>query len=109
MNEKKTTPIEEPILELVFKKPYMFEGTEYKSVDLSKLEDWTGGDIDKAKKTLKSMDGLDPQDMTLPESNSNYCRIVASMVTGLPFEFFKNLKARDSRALDVLVIGFFLS
>lgn len=99
---------EELSLELTFKKPYMFEGQEYKSVDLSKLEDWTGADVDKAKKALKVMDGLDPQDMTLPESNSDYCRIVASMAAGLPFEFFKQLPARESRALDVLIIGFFL-
>lgn len=96
-------------LKLVFKKPYKFEGEEYAEVDLAQLETWTGADIDKAKKALKAMDGLDPQDMTLPESNSDYCRIVASMATGLPFEFFKMLPARESRALDVLIIGFFLN
>lgn len=99
---------EQTSLDLIFKKPYTFEGKEYTSVDLSELDNWTGADIDKAKKSLKLMNGVDPQDMTLPESNSDYCRIVASMASGLPFEFFKNLRAPDSRALDVLIIGFFL-
>lgn len=108
MDEKKTTVAEEPSLQLVFKKPFTFEGQEYTSVDLSELDNWTGEDVDKAKKRLKLMDGVEPQDMTLPESNSDYCRIVASMASGLPFDFFKKLKAPDSRALDVLIIGFFL-
>jgi hypothetical protein len=61
MDTAKKQAEEELSLKLIFKKPYTFEGKEYAEVDLSELENWTGGDIDKAKKALKVMDGLDPR------------------------------------------------
>lgn len=98
-------------LNLVFKKPVKFEGKEYNSVDLSKLEDWTCDDlVNVAKKFDKATGGdISPMTAILRESDLAYCQFVAAEASGMPIEFFKQLPAREAGPLKAMVIGFFHS
>lgn len=91
------------------KKPYTFEGKEYTEVDISKLDEWTAADVDKARRTFEKMQGVDAQAAAAPEVDSRYCRLVASMASDLPLEFFNEMPARDCRMIDAAVSGFFLA
>lgn len=98
-------------LRLIFKSPVTFEGKEYTSVDLSKLEDWTCDDIVAVTKKFNRMtDGNSGAlEAILPESNLEYCQYVAAEASGLPIDFFKKLPAKEVGGLRSLIVGFFLN
>ena len=96
-------------LTLVFKRTVNFEGKEYSSIDLSKLDDWTCDDVIYVTKKYNRVAGTDqgPMDAILPEANLGYCQFVGAEASGLPIDFFKQLPAREAGALRSLVINFF--
>lgn len=96
-------------LTLVFKKTVTFEGKEYDSVDLSKLDDWTCDDVVNLTKKFNKMTGgeTSPMGAILPESNLEYNQFVGAEASGLPIDFFKQLPAREVGPLRSLIISFF--
>lgn len=101
--------MDENSLVLQLKKPFTFEGKEYTSVDLSKMEEWTGDDVVNIRNKFVKLASADvtAMDSILPESNLRYCQFVAAEASGLPLDFFRRLPARECGALQALVIGFF--
>jgi hypothetical protein len=93
-----------------FKKPFVFEGKEHASVDLTKLEDWSTDDLIRVGKTYAKISGneINPMGAILPESDLEYDIFVASEASGLPLEFFKKLPANESGKLRTAIISFFL-
>lgn len=87
-----------------FNKSYTFEGTTYKEVDLSALEDLTTNDLAAADRIFMQKGISDP----IKEISVIYCAIIASLVTKKPVEFFENLKAPDAIKIKNTVSGFLL-
>jgi hypothetical protein len=104
------TENEEISLVIAFKKPFSFEENEYSSVDLSKLEDWSGDDLVKASKKYRQIsgEGSDPMGAIIPETDLEYDMFVASETSGLPLEFFKRLPAKEVTKIKSAIIAFFL-
>ncbi|UAT29504.1 phage tail assembly protein [Bacillus badius] len=88
--------------EVVFKKPYTFEGTEYKSIDLSGIEDLTSNDLLKADQVYSEKGGFSPA----PELTMQFAFIIAAQAAKLPIEFFNNLPARDGLKVKNMVVRF---
>ncbi len=98
----------EETLILKLKKPFVFESKEYKEVDLSALETWTGEDVAGIqKKYFKMNPDINALDVAMVESNLEYCYFVAAQASGLPLEFFQRMPGTNAGALKTLVIGFF--
>jgi len=72
---------------LVFNRPYVFEGTEYKEVDLSGIRNLTIMDAIQTQKTLFGQQELATAMLT--EMTTAFARDIAMKATGLPIEFFK--------------------
>ena len=95
---------QEESLVLTLKKPYVFEGKTYTSLDLSGLENVTAGTLENVGKILaKKNPGLNPATL---EMEMGFCNILAARVTKLPLEFFERLPAKDAVALKSKVVGF---
>ena len=71
---------------LVFGRPYEFEKTEYKEIDLSGIRKLTIMDAIQAQKDLISQRELAAAVLT--ETTTAFARIIAEKATGLPIEFF---------------------
>lgn len=105
MNEKNTEAAvaeSEPSYQLVFKKPYAFEGETYESVDLSAIEDLCAADMIKAQNVLSRGGNVE----VIPEMSLQYACIIAANVAHKPVEFFTRLPAREAIRLKNLVTGF---
>lgn len=109
MSEKKAEVItmkiaeekNEMIIELV--NTYDFEGEKINKIDMSGLEDITANDMIKANKVLTASGGVS----MMPETNLEYCLIIAAGVTGRPVEFFKSMKPHDAIKIKNAVTNFF--
>lgn len=89
---------------LTLKKPYVFEGKTYTTLDLSGLENVTAGTLENVGKILaKKSPGLNPATL---EMELGFCQLLAARVTSLPLEFFQGMPARDAVALKSKVVGF---
>lgn len=99
------------LLKISLSTPVDFEGETVSEIDLSGMENWNCEDLIKVKKEFEGMMGTDitPSSVMLPESNLEYCSIVAAEATGKPVELFKVLKAKDALKVRTAVINFFLS
>ena len=84
------------------KKPFAFEGTEYKELDLNGLEDLTAADLMKAHKEYKAAEGTS----ALPEMEYGYIFRLAAMAAELPLELFLELPAPDAVQVKVTVSNF---
>lgn len=95
--EQETTVVREPKVETVpqeeqqnviaLKKPYTFEGKEYKEIDFSGLDKLTIQDaIDTQRKLF---DEREAASLTICETTTAFAREIAAKATGLPIEFFK--------------------
>lgn len=94
---------EENNLEIVFKKPYKFEGKEYDKVDLSGLEDLQASDMIAANKYMqRTSAGID----VMPEVSLEYACVLASKAAKLPVEFFTSLPPREAMKVKNRVMGF---
>ncbi|SFP11278.1 phage tail assembly protein [Salibacterium halotolerans] len=85
-----------------FKKPYQFEGQEYKDVDLSGMENLCAKDLMDADKKFNNSG----QTAIMNEMTIGYSCIIASKSTGKPVEFFENLPAPDALKIKRTVMGF---
>lgn len=74
-----------------FSKPFTWEGNEYKSVDLSAIENLTGEQLCEAYKRFGNSGVIS----ALPEQSPEFASIIASMVADMPIEFFKTLGAKE--------------
>ncbi|HJF34183.1 MAG TPA: phage tail assembly protein [Sporosarcina psychrophila] len=87
---------------VTFKKPYLFEGTEYNEVDLSKLDDLSTGDLIKADGQFSQIG----QFSVMNELTTGYACILSAKATGKPTEFFDGLPAREGLKVKNIVMGF---
>ena len=102
MAEETNVKVEEGDI-LKLSKTYDFEGDKISQIDFSGLENVTANDMIKAQKVLSNTGTV----TVLPETNLEYTLIVAAGCTGLPIEFFKQLKPRDAMKVKNRVTGFF--
>ena len=90
------------MIEIIFDKPYNFEGTEHKSIniDVDKLK---GSDIIRIgelyKKTIKN-----PSSIKLLDER--FAIMVAAEASGQSIEFFENLPASEFNSITAQVMGF---
>ncbi|MGN1126380.1 MAG: phage tail assembly protein [Ruminococcus sp.] len=89
---------------IVLNTPIDFEGATYKEIDLSGLDELTGKDIKFISKQYRRLGG---SAMT-KELDIEYLQLVAAKATGLPVEFFDELKAKDSTTVEVIVRNFLI-
>lgn len=101
-NEAKETGEVKNPLEIIFKKPYVFEGETYKSLDLSGLENMTGKEYAKIEKMLR-MTGITTLN---PETTPEGAYMYASQATGVPVEFFNNLPLKEAKKVKTVVVNF---
>ncbi len=87
------------------KKSVVFEGNEYTQIDLSGLEELSGEEYGSLLKQAENLDGAD----MVPEKSLTFAYLAAAKVTGLPYDFFKKLGAKDTCRLRYAVSSFFLS
>ncbi|WP_167955132.1 phage tail assembly protein [Anaerosporobacter faecicola] len=87
---------------MTFKKPYTFEGKEYREIDLSGLDNLTGKDMIAAQKVLDRNGSFS----FIPEMSLQYACVLASRATKLPIEFFEGMHPRESIRLKNKVTGF---
>lgn len=88
--------------EVVFNKPYIFEGKEYASIDLSGIDDLTGDDLLKADQIYAGSGQYSP----LPEMTLVYTFAIASNAAKLPLEFFNKLPAKEALKVKNRVVRF---
>lgn len=87
------------------KKSVVFESNEYTQFDLSGLEELSGEEYGSLLKQTENLDGVD----MIPEKSLTFAYLAAAKVTGLPYDFFKKLGAKDTCRLRYAVSSFFLS
>lgn len=89
--------------EVIFSKPYKWEDTEYKGIDLANMANLNGNDlIEAVKKT--SGGGL------TTTVNSEYeletILLLVSMATGKPIEFFRDMPVKEVIKIKYKAISF---
>lgn len=82
-------------------KPYVFEGKEYESLDLSGLDKLTVQDAIDAQRRL--FDEREMATALMCETTTAFARALAAKATGLPIEFFKLLPRGASRRVMAAV------
>ena len=87
-----------------FAKPYMFEGAEYKEIDLSGMKKMTILDIVDIQKQLFSEKEVAAS--VLAETSTAFARKVAAKATKMPIEFFQLMPRNLSRAVQRTVMAF---
>lgn len=86
-----------------FKVPYTFECTEYKEIDLSRLDDLSTDDLLTAENMYIRSGGTSIN----PETTLLYSLILAHIASDKPFEFFGNLPAKEAMKIKGEVYRFF--
>jgi hypothetical protein len=81
-------------LVFAFLSPYVFEGVEYKELDLSGLRRLSGQDLADVEHFCVRTGANGVQ----PELSFDACAFLASRVSGLPIEFFTNMPILEARA-----------
>lgn len=92
---------ENPLI-VVFKKPFVFEGKSYDSVDLSGLEAMQASDMIAVNKIMERKGGAG----ALPETSLEYACIISARASKLPIEFFKSLPLCDAMKIKICVTNF---
>jgi hypothetical protein len=91
-----------PELTVTFKKPYNFEGKEYKEIDLQGLDKLSTNDLIEADRQFNQSGNV----AIMNEMTIGYSCIIASKATGYPIEFFERLPAADGLKVKNTVMGF---
>ncbi len=86
-----------------FSRPYQFEGESYSEIDLSKLDDLKGRDLQNLYKRFVQKTGLN---ISNPALVPEYAFEVANLVTGKPIEFFYQMPLKDSTKVQNTVVNF---
>lgn len=87
----------------ILKKPVTYETKKHEAFDLSGLEDLSGEDYASLLKQAENIDGMD----MVPEKSLTFAYLTAAKVTGLPFDLFKMLGAKDAARLRYQIGSFF--
>ncbi len=87
---------------VVFRKPFVFEGKTYESVDLSGLEDLSAADMIAANKIMERGGTVN----VLPEMSLEYACIISARATRMPVEFFRALPPKDALKVKNRVTNF---
>ena len=85
-----------------FKKPFVFEGVSYDSVDLSGLEFLNAADMIATNKIIERGGTVN----VLPEMFLEYACIISSRASDKPVEFFKALPPKDALKVKNRVTNF---
>lgn len=83
--------------------PYMFDGEEIKSIDLSGLFDLTAMDMTAIDRQMANMG----YSYARPEVTGAYAMLVAAKVNHKPWEYCNKMRARDFIRLRETVRAFF--
>ena len=87
---------------VVFRKPFVFEGETYESVDLSGLEDLSAADMIAANKIMERGGTVN----VLPEMSLEYACIISARATRMPVEFFRALPPKEALKVKKRVTNF---
>lgn len=90
---------------VVFKKPVLFEGTSYDSVDLGGLENLSAADMIAVNKTIERGGTVN----VLPEMSLEYACLISARASGKPVEFFKALPPKEALKIKNRVTNFLYS
>ncbi len=90
---------------VMFKKPVLFEGLSYDSVDLSGLENLSAADMIAVNKTIERGGTVN----VLPEMSLEYACLISARATGRPVEFFKALPPKEALKIKNRVTSFLYS
>jgi hypothetical protein len=90
---------------ITFKKPYEFEGAEYKEIDLSAIQNLKASDLIAADKLFATRGQMS----AMNEMSVGYACIIGSKTTQNPLEFFENMPANEAIKLKNMVARFFYS
>ncbi|MCI9388377.1 MAG: phage tail assembly protein [Lachnospiraceae bacterium] len=82
---------------------YKFEGEEISSLRFTRLEDITAEDMIRANNIMVN-EGIS---MVVPENTLYFALIMAADATGLPIEFFKQLKPGDAVKVRRFITNYF--
>lgn len=102
---EQTSEADEESYLIKFRKPFVFEGTSYDSVDLSGLEDLSAADMIAVNKIIERGGTVN----VLPEMSLEYACLISSRATGKPVEFFKALPPKDALKVKNCVTNFLYS
>lgn len=89
---------------IVFGKPYLFEGEEVVSIDLSGAENIKARDMIEANNYLARMGRLT---VPVPELDLQYLLYLAHLASDKPIEFFEQLSMADAVKVKNKVRSFF--
>lgn len=89
----------------ILKKPVTYETKKHEEFDLSGLEDLSGEEYASLLKQAQKIEG----ESLVPEKSLTFVYLTAAKVTGLPFDLFKMLGAKDAARLRYQIGSFFLS
>ena len=95
------TPDDEKTIEL--SRTYKFENEEVSSLYLSGLEEITAADMIKANNIMTN----DGAAAVIPENTMYFALILASFATGMPVEFFKELRPNDAIRVKRFITQYF--
>lgn len=88
---------------VVFRKPYVFEGKEYKEIDLSPCEDLTAEDMIAVNRIMaRTSSAMD----VMPEASLEYACYIAARGTKMPVEFFLRLPSNEAIKVKNQIMGF---
>lgn len=105
--EESETVENENDLYVKFSRPYIYGDTVYNGIDLSGLADVSGAVLKEAGRLVQKLNkGINPATV---EMTMEYAVHIAHCVTGLPSEFFWNMKAPDVISIKGAVVGFLYS
>lgn len=88
-----------------FAEPYLFEGEEYKSIDLRCLNNITGSDMVAVDRIMQRNGST----AFMNEMTSEYAMQIASRMTKKPIEFFDQLPGREVIKVRNRVVRFLFS
>lgn len=82
---------------------YKFENEEISSLHFTGLEDVTAENMIRANNIMMN----DGTSVVVPENTLYFALIIAADTTGLPIEFFKQLKPKDAMAVRRFITNYF--
>ena len=87
-----------------FTKRYDFEGKTIDKIDLSGIEDMSGATAQKVEQLYRK---ITKNISASPETTLDYAMAIASILTDLPVEFFKQINAKDLMKIKIRVVNFY--
>lgn len=98
---------EESISEIIFDKPYTFEGKTYDKIDISNLANISAADMCETNKILARMNPTGVN--VVPEMSLEYALVLCARMTSLPIEFYMGLSPKQAMEVKRKVQYFLFS